>query len=825
MSDKRKNKKSRLTPLKVVLLILIVLAEVGILGFVLHRHSAEPRQDPIVSAPAVEEQTEPTPQPIDYSTDAAALRISEVMAKNTATLMAEDGSFPDWLEISNSSYNSISLKGWSLSDGKGRWTFPDLSIAPGEYLFLYAGAETGLSTGFSLSEGETLTFSDPNGNTVEEVTLYPVNSNRSLIREGDGTFHEADYTTPGFENSVNGFEKACEDAFSPAGPLVISEICTANTDFNRKIEDEYADWVELRNISSEPVSLSGYFLSDKKDNKLLFSLPEKTLAGGEYILIYCSKDYASVEKESSYILAPFSLGTDADQLWLSDANGNVLDYAALWQLPINGSYGREDGRNGWFYYTVSTPEKANTGGCRRIADTPVASVGSGQYNGVESISVELSVPSGRGKVYYTTGDEVTEDYLTEYTGPITLTSTTILRALTKEDGACPSRIATYSYFINENHSFPIISLVANSFSEFYGFNNSGNKFIECGGSVSLIEDGSEVFYRPCAIRLKGFTAVLDRFKKNYGVYFSDRYGSSDLEGLDLFNTGVTTWSSLLIRAGQDWSYDGSCVRNELMEELCHEMTDRLPVQSNKYCILYIDGKYYGIYSLKQDINRQFIASIKGVSKESVITSNGNPDFDHPIWEVLDFCRKNDMSNPELYAQFCEMFDIENLVDYLVLQSYGGNIDLYNNVKYYMSPEEDGKWRLIFYDQDQTFYRNEGAVNIIFGGYAKPSPFLTDISKSLCKNSEFRDKFLRRYAEALQTTLSDENALRVIDDLCAQLSPEIERDRARIDTTVEQWQEYVDQLKAFFQNGYHTHVIDNLCTCLNLSDAERQMYFE
>ena len=408
MSDKRKNKKSRLTPLKVVLLILIVLAEVGILGFVLHRHSAEPRQDPIVSAPAVEEQTEPTPQPIDYSTDAAALRISEVMAKNTATLMAEDGSFPDWLEISNSSYNSISLNGWSLSDGKGRWTFPDLSIAPGEYLFLYAGAETGLSTGFSLSEGETLTFSDPNGNTVDEVTLYPVNSNRSLIRAGDGTFREADYTTPGFENSVNGFEKACEDAFSPAGPLVISEICTANTDFNRKIEDEYADWVELHNISSEPVNLSGYFLSDKKDNKLLFSLPEKTLAGGEYILIYCSKDYTSLKKESPFILAPFSLGTDADQLWLSDANGNVLDYAALWQLPINGSYGREDSRNGWFYYTVSTPEKANTGGCRRIADTPVASVGSGQFNGVESISVELSVQSGRGKVYYTTGDEVTE---------------------------------------------------------------------------------------------------------------------------------------------------------------------------------------------------------------------------------------------------------------------------------------------------------------------------------------------------------------------------------------------------------------------------------
>lgn len=823
MSDKRKNRrKFAVTPLKAILLLLVILVEIGILVLVLHRHSSEP--ETVSLTPVLEEQPELTPQPVDYSADAAALSISEVMAKNTATLLADDGTFPDWIELTNSSDHSIDLKGWSLSDGKGRWTFPDLTITPGEYLLVFAGADTGLSTGFSLSEGETLTFCDPNGEPADEYSLVPVRSNRSLIRTENGTLQEADYATPGFENSVSGFDKTCDAAFSPAGPLVISEICTANTDYNRKIEDEYADWVELHNISSSSVNLAGYYLSDKKDDKQLFPLPDKTLAAGEYILIYCSKDYASLQKNSPYILAPFSLGTDADQLWLSDARGTVLDYASLWQLPINGSYGREDGRNGWFYYSVSSPEKPNAGGYRRVAEAPVASVGTGQYNGVEAISVELSIPSGRGKVYYTTGDEVTRDYLTEYTGPISISSTTILRALTMEDGACPSRVSTYSYFINENHTFPIISLVANSFSEFYGFNNSGNKFIECGGSVSLIEDNSEVFFRPCAIRLKGFTAVLDRFKKNYGVYFSDRYGSSDLEGLDLFNTGVTTWSSLLIRAGQDWSYDGSCVRNELMEELCHEMTDRLPVQSNKYCILYIDGKYYGIYSLKEDLNRQFIASTKGVSKKSVVASNGNPDFDHPIWDVLDFCRSNDMSNPELYAQFCEMFDIENLVDYLVLQSYGGNIDLYNNVKYYMSPEEDGKWRLIFYDQDQTFYRNEGAVNIIFGGYAKPSPLLTDISKSLCKNPEFRDKFLSRYAEALRTTLSDENVLRVIDDLCAQLSPEIERDRARIDTSVAEWQMYVNELKKFFLDGYHNAVIDNLCTCLNLSEAERQTYF-
>ena len=815
---------------KVGILVAVIAAEAAVLAVLLHAHSAS-KEKPAVpaiteSAPEPVSMPEPEsmPQPIDYSTEAAVLQISEVMAKNTAFLMAEDGTFPDWFEISNSSDREISLENWSLTDGSGRWSFPEMSIGPGESLLLYAGAKTGISTGFALSEGETLTLCDPNGTATDALYLTNVQSNRSLIRSEDGTVQQADYATPGFENSVSGYDAFCEKTSSPAGPLIISEVCTANTDINRKIEDEYADWIELRNISSAPISLAGYYLSDKKDNRLLFALPDRTIAAGEYLLVYCSKDYAGLESSSSEILAPFSLGTDADQLWLSDASGAVLDFVALQDLPLNGSYGREDGENGWFYYPVNSPGSPNTGGYRRVAESPVASIGSGQYNAVDSITVELRVPSGRGKVYYTTGDEVNTDSLIEYTEPIVISSTSILRALTMEEGACASRVSTFSYFINENHTMPIISLVADSFSEFYGFNNSGNKFIECGGSVSLIENDHEVFHRTCGIRLKGFTAVLDQFKKNYGVYFSDRYGSSDLEGLDLFHTGVTSWSSLLIRAGQDWSYDGACIRNELMEELCRQTTDLLPVQSNKYCILYIDGKYNGIYSLKQDLNRQFIASTRNVSKESVLISNGNPEYDHPLYQLLDFCRSSDMSDPVIYSQFCEQFDVENLIDYLVLQSYSGNIDLYNNVKYYMSPEEDGKWRLIFFDQDQTFYRKEGAVNIIFGDYAKPSPFLTDISKSLCRNGEFRDKFLTRYAKALKSTLSDDNVLRVINDLCVQLSPEIERDRARLYTSVSEWQGYVDQLKAFFLNGYHNDVIDNLCEALNLTQTERQNYF-
>ena len=149
-------------------------------------------------------------------------------------------------------------------------------------------------------------------------------------------------------------------------------------------------------------------------------------------------------------MAPFSLGSDGDELFLSAADGTVLDYAAYTNMPINGSFGRMDGQRGWFYFAASTPLQPNTGGERRVSSSPVSSLATGQYNGVSSLTVELLAPAG-GKVYYTTGDESRFDALTEYSGPIT---------------------------------------------------------------VSLIENNTESFSRTCAIRLKGFTAVLDKFKKN-----------------------------------------------------------------------------------------------------------------------------------------------------------------------------------------------------------------------------------------------------------------------------------------------------------------------
>ena len=255
---------------------------------------------------------EPTPKHSDYSEDAAALRITEVMAKNNSALMVENGSFPDWFEITNFSDKAISLKGWSVSDGGDPWPFPNMEIGAGDSLLIYAGAECGLSADFALSEGEELSLLDPNGDEADSLWIDQADGDVALARISEGVFEMTRYITPGFANSVEGYDAWQDTLALPESSLIISEVCTANPDSRQNAGGVHPDWVELYNRSSEPVKISDYVLSDTKSDRFLFLLPERELRPGEYLIVYCSKDFAGEENARNALHAPFSLGSDAE---------------------------------------------------------------------------------------------------------------------------------------------------------------------------------------------------------------------------------------------------------------------------------------------------------------------------------------------------------------------------------------------------------------------------------------------------------------------------------------------------------------------------------
>ena len=72
------------------------------------------------------------------------LVINEILASNQNGLVDEDGENQDWIEIVNRGATPTNLSQWSLSDDPDlpdQWTFPSRTLAPGEYVVVFASGK------------------------------------------------------------------------------------------------------------------------------------------------------------------------------------------------------------------------------------------------------------------------------------------------------------------------------------------------------------------------------------------------------------------------------------------------------------------------------------------------------------------------------------------------------------------------------------------------------------------------------------------------------------------------------------------------------------
>lgn len=767
--------------------------------------------------PVPEPTLPPTPSPEDE--DAEKIRVSELMVKNRATLPDEDGDFPDWLELENISEDTVDLGGWMMRDSEKKpfWVFPELQLEPGERTLLFlSGKDLPGHADFALSEGETLQILTDLGAPVAELCCPEGEADVAWIPGEDGGWESSLYPTPGLPNSSESYDALMEQRECES-PLVINEVCTYNKTSRWTYMVGISDWVELQNVSDEDVSLADYYLSDDVDQRLLWQLPDLVLEPGGYFLILCNDEGSLLG--AAPLCDAFSLSSTADRVYLSSADGSLADYVSLRDIPYEASYGRLPGENGWFFLPQPSPGSENFGGARRVAAAPTALEADGVFNGVEEITVTLE---GRGEIRYTTDGGYPDEFSELYEEPITLTETGVVRAICLEEGALPSRALTLNYFINEDFSLPVVSLLGNN-PQLYQIYTSSTKDMEVAATVSFYEEGGS-FTFPCGVKMHGESSLILP-KKNMSLRFRGTYGLEELH-YDLFGDGgVCDFTNLLLRAGQDYYH--AIIRNELCTELARAASDRIVTSRSRYCILYLDGKYMGIYALEEKLNEAMYAHLLGVSKDSVTVNTAPLDQRDPMYqEVISFAEQNDLSLPENYEELCRRFDVASFIDWLILEGCFGNDDLtYSNVRYCRSTEGDGKWHLMFYDLDSCFYATDNCFSNLFAPWNLQSRQVCQLAGALLQNPDFRASLLSRAGELIPTALSNERILEEIDRLSGIIDPEVARDYQFYEMFKENWEWNVDWLRNLIrESNWEQACIDQLCSYLQVTAEERALYF-
>ena len=738
--------------------------------------------------------------------------ISEVMTSNRSTILSATGSLCDWVEITNLGTSVADLTGAYLSDDpaqRGKWRMGDLTLAPGEAVVIPCvgqEAQTGEADFALSSSGGTLVLSGSAGNILSQVTYPQLDNDRTWSRQADGAYVQTDAPTPGLPNTADEAIRYRESQL-PLGALAITEVMASNDRYLIQSDGRFYDWVELTNISGEVIDLSDYYLSDDPNALNAFPLPEDRMAPGEQVVILCS---ARNDLAGSYIHAPFTLSAEECWVYVTDQTGSFSDYLRISSTPAGCSAGRAADNTGTYYFPQPTPGRPNGDGAALIAQAPTALTPAGIYNGVDSLSVTLE---GAGTVHYTLNGSIPTQDDPIYTTPLTVTDTTVLRAVSFEDGKLPSSVMTACYIVGEDHTLPVISLVAapEEFSRIYSQSLSQDEQIPC--NLSLFENSGS-FSMDCGLEMMATNTAYPG-KKSMKVSFRGRYGSSVL-GYPVFGEDVPpVFESLCLQAGAE--HNLTLFRDELFSELCAQLTDAVPTRHYKFCVLYINGEYYGIYSLREDISEMLFGQQMAVAAADVEMVAEPGMWGSDLQALAQYCKDHDMAQPEHFGYFSARVNLDNLIDWMILQGYCGNDAIANDLIYFRTPETEMRWQLGFFDLDSAFTSRTGFENVL--NHDQPHSFLA-LTQAVAANPAARQQFLERLANALQGTLSDEYVLSVIEDFERLLAPEIQRERQRWGGDAAVWQADVERLKTYLTRYNHTALLlDSLKQHMALTEEE------
>lgn len=781
-------------------------------------------------------------------TEDIGLYINEFMASNATTICDSFGSYSDWIELYNSTDTDMDISGFGISDNLSqpmKYRFPDgTTIAAKGYLVVFCSGNEGMQNGelhapFGLrSYGEDVVIANRAGRIIDSYSFKNQETDVSMARipDGAGEFQSNSQPSPGYPNTGAGYSAFDAANRLPLGGVYISE-------FGGSTGSVASDWVELHNSTGSAVSLAGYGISNNPKNPAKWVFPDISIEPGEYLLLYATGSADKAQKKN--LKLNFCISSTGEALFFFDPNGKLIDKLSAGRMRSGQSYGR-DGSDNRYYYADPTPGAQNGKGYEGITQLPAFSVTPGIYDN----AVTVAITAGEGETIRYTTDCTTPNASSEvYSGELSISKNSVIRAAAFRDGYLSGDVATATYLFRSdgvNHALPVVTLVTdpdNLWNSKTGIYATGDQFDpdaasyadtlksatyyqakfateeqvdtiwEKPAAFSLFDDnGKQVFTQNVGIRIAG-SFGRGRAQKGFNVIARKEYGKGSMEYPFFENRPYTEYKAVVLRAGAQ-DQNRSKIRDELASGLLEGTDINILYQAYRPTVLYLNGEYWGVYFMKEKRNRFFVAQHENTENNvDLAIGKGFKQRsygDNSDWVSLyEYATSHDLSSADAYNYVAERMDVDSFRDYMIAEIYNGNTDTYN-FQYYRL--KGGKWKFIFYDFCWGF-QSPGHETLAFRMGKTPSDVCSaKLFAAMLQNKGWRDSFCRRFGELLNTAFAPERVTALIEELYGYVEPEIKREREKFnkDTfmgvkqpntnlgTYEGFQSEISKLKDFAQ---------------------------
>lgn len=440
-----------------------------------------------------------------------------------------------------------------------------------------------------------------------------------------------------------------------------------------------------------------------------------------------------------------------------------------------------------------------------------------------TLVIKLVEPGG-GDVFYTEdGSQPTRQSKT-YRKPIPVNASKVLRAIAYRGGD-RSPVATHTYFLGvEKSNLPILSISIEPWRLFDSEHGlflqgakvdtgtmhlSGANFWDREEYVAGLEfyetDQELVFNSKIGLRLFGGISRLFP-QKSLAIFAREAYGEKHIDHRIFGKEGPKKFRNLVLRnAGSD--FGKGHIRDAFITQVAKDW--EVDVQAYRPAHVYINAQYWGIYNLREKINEHFIANHHEVDKDSLdllehymtVKKGKRKAYQN----FLNFIENRDLQDPAVYQAVQEMMDIESFIDLQIAQIFFDNRDAGGNVRYWKAQTEEAKWRWILFDMDwgmglhsaDAFQFNSLLFHTEADGPSWPNPpWSTFLLRKLLTSDAFKQAFITRFSDRLNTDLQPQALLAALDQREAHLAPEMPLHLDRWNLSAQRREHHFNRMRQF-----------------------------
>jgi hypothetical protein len=768
----------------------------------------------------------------------AQFKLNEASNANGSTLILPDGSSPDWIEIYNAGASSANINGYSLSDDRNqlrKWMFPPAFIGGNQVLTVYASDNSSVN---AIDHFESAVFAEdvwqyfiPSSevpawtSTSFNSSSWPVGQMSIGFGDGDDSteltppittlyyriyFEEIDTSAikkaildidydDGFVAYLNGVEIARDglsgippvwdelavnhEAQLYQGGIITSFEIPMNTIQNALVNGTNVLAVELHNtapLSSDltciPYLTFGYDRQGTFHNGTVHQYFGTAIAGN--------------------LETNFGIKSSGETIYLSDPNGFIIDSLVVPDLEPDMSCGKQpDGIDSYFIFPIPTPDASNntsTGYIGYEAQPEIVPSG-GIYSGTVSVII-VNNSTQSGVIRYTTDGSDPDIESSIFFGPIALNSNCVLKVSCFPNGSnmLPSLTSTETFLFNEDFTIPILSLTIDE-EDLYGPNGIFDNWWTDWKKPCVMEyfdkNGIKRFETRSSVKIDG-GAGGSRSNPQHSMTVepaNSTFGEGEPVQYAMFpeKPFIHEFYALYIRNGSNYW-------NQYPEKdatFCRIMRNT-HVNSEAYtpAVVFLNGNYFGIYEIREKMNEGYfknnyendldsvdILSVSYFYGAGVLrTVKGS---DSSFYSMRDLIVHPNSTSSDKFDEYNQKLDLYNFTDYIIGENWYANVDwIYNNMKLARSRTYDNKWKFFLQDVELGLGGWTDFNQNMFDHFRwnnQPNPFW-EIYNGLIQTPEFKNYFINRYADLMNTIFRNDYYQPVVDSMYNELLPELPR---------------------------------------------------